>query len=103
MTIQTALLTLNAVVCGLSALRLLTYRRGHQQHHYFAGLLAYMLIVAFGAITILIIAGVYGPVQPYETIRTSRRRWQSMASLTGPISRCLLPSAGMNLAGSRSW
>lgn len=68
MTIQTALLTLNAVVCGLSAIRLLTYHRGHQQHHYFAGLLAYILIVAFGAIMILIIAGVYGPAQPYETV-----------------------------------
>lgn len=68
MTTQTLLLVVNALVCGMSALRLLTYRRGHQRHHYFAGLLAYMLIVAFGAITILIITNVYGAVQPYETI-----------------------------------
>lgn len=51
--------TLNAAVCGMATLRLILFAHDGRVHRPWASLLAYLLVVAFGAMALLIIAGLY--------------------------------------------
>lgn len=57
MIINIVLLNINAIVCFLTALRLMTFQRKDNNHNWVGSLFAYALIVACAAVTIRIIAG----------------------------------------------
>lgn len=58
---------LNALICAITCLRLLTFRRRDSEHRPLAAWLAYVLILATGSVTIRTVLGVYAlPVDPGE-------------------------------------
>ncbi|WP_337262942.1 MULTISPECIES: phage holin family protein [unclassified Serratia (in: enterobacteria)] len=58
---------INAVVCAVIAIRLLTFRRDGGAHVQWAAWLAYCLILATGSVTIRIAMGAYeGTTDPAE-------------------------------------
>lgn len=59
MTYETLLLCANAIICAITAMRLLTFRRGKAQHNRLMGCVAYALTVANAAVTIRVITGEY--------------------------------------------
>lgn len=59
MTYETLLLCGNAIICAITAMRLLTFRRGKAQHNWLMGCVAYALTVANAAVTIRVITGEY--------------------------------------------
>lgn len=62
------LLIVNAVACALVAIVLGTFQRRGAKHNYFGALLALILIISCGSITILIICGFYKEANPFETV-----------------------------------
>lgn len=59
MTWETFLLNANAIICAVTAIRLLTFRRGKTVHSRLMGFIAWLLTVASGAVTIRILTGEY--------------------------------------------
>lgn len=59
MTYETFLLNANAIICAITAMRLLTFRRGKSPHNRLMGWLAWLLTVASGAVTIRVLTGEY--------------------------------------------
>ncbi|WP_447886338.1 phage holin family protein [Serratia fonticola] len=49
----------NAVICALIAVRLLTFKRNGATHRYWGGFLAYALIVATASVSIRVFMGQY--------------------------------------------
>lgn len=59
MTFEHFLLNANAIICAITAIRLLTFRRGPSKHNSFMALTAWALTVATGAVTIRVVTGEY--------------------------------------------
>lgn len=62
------LLSVNALACGLMALRLIAFRRNGASYNRTASLFAYLLIIASGTVAIRILFGEYRTVDPAETL-----------------------------------
>ncbi|WP_366539044.1 phage holin family protein [Serratia marcescens] len=62
------LLGVNAVACAISAGMLGTYQRNGAKHRVIGGVIALVLIVACGSVTILIATGRYVHANPAETV-----------------------------------
>lgn len=56
---ETVLLNANAIICAITAILLLTFRRGKAHHNRIMDLLAWLLTVASGAVTIRVLTGEY--------------------------------------------
>lgn len=67
-TLNEFLLIVNAVVCTISAFTLGTFQRRGARHNLAGALLALVLIIACGTITIMILTGHYKVADPAETI-----------------------------------
>lgn len=67
MIINIVLLNINAIVCFLTALRLMTFQRKDSDHNWIGSVFAYVLIVACAAVTIRIITGDSVKINPAET------------------------------------
>jgi uncharacterized membrane protein len=65
---QTVLLSINAVACGLIAVRLLMYRRHGAVHRMVGAWFAYALIVACAAVVIRVVTGHYPFADWAETL-----------------------------------
>ena len=63
-----ALLWVNAIACAISAGMLGTFQRRGAKHRVIGGLMALVLKVACGSVTILIATGLYKSVNPAETV-----------------------------------
>ncbi len=59
MNFSTLILNINAVACFLTAVRLLSFRRGYGRHRPLVSWCAYILIVASATVFIRIITGKY--------------------------------------------
>jgi len=59
MTFETFLLNANAIICAITAVRLLTFRRGKAQHNRLMGWLSWLLIVSTASVTIRVLTGEY--------------------------------------------
>lgn len=59
MSYQTVLLSINAVACGLIAVRLLMYRRQGAAYRFAGAGFAYALIIACAAVVIRVVTGHY--------------------------------------------
>lgn len=68
MNTQILLLNLNAIVCFLIVIRLMTYRRGNSRHRPVAAWFAYALIVACAAVFLRIVTGSYHKADWAETL-----------------------------------
>jgi hypothetical protein len=68
MNTQILLLNLNAIVCFLIVIRLMTYRRGNSRHRPVAAWFAYVLIVACAAVFLRIVTGSYHKADWAETL-----------------------------------
>lgn len=66
--INNILLILNALACGITALRLMLYRCGDGQHHPIASWCAYLIIISSASVTIRILAGDYVAPDGAETL-----------------------------------
>ncbi|NLS53760.1 phage holin family protein [Hafnia alvei] len=66
--INTLLLNINAIVCFLTALRMMTFQRKDSDHNWVGSVFAYVLIVACAAVTIRIITGDIIKINPAETL-----------------------------------
>ncbi|WP_223814474.1 MULTISPECIES: phage holin family protein [unclassified Pantoea] len=53
------MLNANAVICAITAMRLLTFRRGKSQHNRLMGWLAWLLTVSAASVTIRVLTGEY--------------------------------------------
>lgn len=62
------LLWVNAIACAISAGMLGTFQRRGAKHKVIGGLMALVLIVACGSVTILIATGWYKTANPAETV-----------------------------------
>ncbi|MFI8418121.1 phage holin family protein [Serratia sp. NPDC078756] len=62
------LLIVNALVCALSALRLMTFRRAGGAHRPLAAWCAYLLIIASASVPIRVLAGEYVSADWSETL-----------------------------------
>lgn len=61
------LLTINALICTATCLRLITFNRDGARHRPFIAWLAYVLIVATGSVPLRMLLGLYHiPVEPSE-------------------------------------
>lgn len=56
---ETLLLNANAVICAVTAIRLMTFRRGNASHNRLMGWLAWLLTVSAGSVTIRVLTGDY--------------------------------------------
>ncbi|OMQ22251.1 phage holin family protein [Serratia oryzae] len=68
MSLNTLLVVINGIACGLIALRLLAFRRGKNGHNYGAAIFAFCIIAASGTVAIRLILGVYDEVDPAEAL-----------------------------------
>ncbi|WP_051916849.1 MULTISPECIES: phage holin family protein [unclassified Serratia (in: enterobacteria)] len=68
MSLDTLLLAINGIACGLIALRLLAFRRGKKNHDYCAAFFAFVIIAASGTVAIRLALGVYDEVDPAEAL-----------------------------------
>lgn len=68
MNTQILLLNINAIVCFLIVIRLLTFRRGKSRHRPVAAWFAYVLIVACAAVFLRIVTGSYHKADWAETL-----------------------------------
>ncbi|WON76296.1 phage holin family protein [Serratia sp. UGAL515B_01] len=68
MNLNTLLLVTNGIACGLIALRLLTFRRGKNEHDYGTAILAFCIIAASGTVAIRHALGVYDNVDAAEAL-----------------------------------
>jgi hypothetical protein len=59
MTFECLLLNVNALICAITAVCLMTYRRGKSRHNKLMGWLAWLLTVASGAVSIRVLIGEY--------------------------------------------
>lgn len=59
MIFETFLLNANAIICAITALRLLTFRRGKAQHNRLMGWLSWLLVVSTASVTIRVLTGEY--------------------------------------------
>ncbi|MCW0974142.1 phage holin family protein [Pantoea sp. JV6] len=59
MTYETFLLNANAIICGVTALRLLTFRRGQLPHNRRVAWFAWLLTVMTASVTIRVLTGEY--------------------------------------------
>ncbi|WP_330452103.1 phage holin family protein [Pantoea agglomerans] len=59
MTYETFLLNANAIICAITAARLLTFRRGRSPHNHLMGWLAWLLAVSAASVTIRVLTGEY--------------------------------------------
>lgn len=60
--------SVNALACGLMAIRLVAFRRNGAGYSRSASFCAYLLIVASGTVAIRILFGEYAEVDPAETL-----------------------------------
>lgn len=67
-TLNEFLLIVNAIACAVSATTLGTFQRKGSKHKFIGGLLALVLIIACGSVTILILTGQYTTANPSETV-----------------------------------
>lgn len=67
-TLNEFLLIVNAIACAVSATTLGTFQRKGAKHKFVGGLLALVLIIACGSVTILILTGQYTAANPSETV-----------------------------------
>lgn len=56
---QWLMLNANALICAVTAIRLMTFRRGKSTHNRLMGWLAWLLTVSTGAVTIRVLTGEY--------------------------------------------
>ena len=68
MTLQIILLHINALACGLIALRLMLFNRRGAKHKWLGAIGAYVLIVAAASVPIRIITGTYISADISETL-----------------------------------
>lgn len=68
MTLQIILLHINALACGLIALRLMLFNRQRAKHKWLGAIGAYVLIVAAASVPIRIITGTYISADISETL-----------------------------------
>ncbi|MBW2958092.1 holin [Hafnia phage yong2] len=68
MTLQIILLHINALACGLIALRLMLFNRQGAKHKWLGAIGAYVLIVAAASVPIRIITGTYIAADISETL-----------------------------------
>lgn len=59
MNVETFLLNANAIICAITAMRLLTFRRGKSPHNRLMGWLAWLLTVSAASVTIRVWTGEY--------------------------------------------
>lgn len=67
-TLNEFLLVINAASCAISAITLGTFQRHGARYNFFGALLALVLIIACGTISILITVGFYTYADPAETV-----------------------------------
>lgn len=67
-TLNEFLLIVNAIACAIGATTLGTFQRKGAKHKFVGGLLALVLIIACGSVTILILTGQYTTANPAETV-----------------------------------
>ncbi|WP_449567079.1 phage holin family protein [Lelliottia nimipressuralis] len=68
-TLNEFFLLVNAIACAISATTLGTFQRPKgAKHNIVGGLLALVLIIACGSVTILILTGQYTTAHPAETV-----------------------------------
>lgn len=67
-TLNEFLLIVNAIACAVSATTLGTFQRKGAKHKFLGGVLALVLIIACGSVTILILTGHYTTANPPETV-----------------------------------
>ncbi|KAA5937618.1 phage holin family protein [Pantoea sp. Bo_2] len=53
------MLNTNAIICAITSMRLLTFRRGKAKHNRLMGWLAWLLAVATASVTIRVLTGEY--------------------------------------------
>ncbi|WP_191923170.1 phage holin family protein [Pantoea agglomerans] len=59
MSYENVLLSANAIICAITATRLLTFRRGRSPHNRLMGWLAWLLTVSAASVTIRVLTGEY--------------------------------------------
>lgn len=59
MIYEHVLLNANAIICAVTSLRLITFRRAMAAHNRLTSVIAYVLVVATGSVTIRVITGEY--------------------------------------------
>nr|WP_255519149.1 phage holin family protein [Serratia sp. ASV30] len=67
-TVNEYLLTINAIVCGATAFRLMAYRRNGATHRPMVTVFAWLLIVASASVTIRTLTGDYHVANWSETL-----------------------------------
>lgn len=92
-TLNDLLLIANAGACFLIATVLGTFQRRGATHNYFAALLALILIISCGSITILIACGVYKDANPFETV-INAALCASVLRARGNVMRIFKPGTG---------
>lgn len=59
MNFEQYLLNANAIICAITSLRLLTFRRGKSPHNRFIAFVAWLLTVVYASVTIRVLTGEY--------------------------------------------
>lgn len=59
MTFEQYLLNANAIICAITSVRLLTYRRGSASHNPLMAFIAWLLTVSTAAVSICVLTGEY--------------------------------------------
>lgn len=59
MTYEVILLNANAVICAITAARVISFRRGASKHNRLMSFIAWLMAVASGSVTIRVLTGEY--------------------------------------------
>lgn len=88
-----ALQTINAVLCALIAFRLILFRRGDASHRPYAAVLAYLVIVAAGAVPLLTMLG-SAPLVSFPQLLFNAVLCLAVFAVRGNLVELFRPSGG---------